>query len=265
VRRPGGPVAAGCLDTLRASDTLRSTVKLTLHAQDSGVALPMDFENSFTEEFRARFHVPKSIPLRVVAGWEPCDSTASRCAGGILNLGATAYLVAHHDGRLTRISVVDESLTPALSDSLNRALRRVSSAKTTAWFGSPDSIPLQVRLAPYEGKDSIAELQRVFVSVIPHYDLPFSAASEPAGGVKPAYPISAELAGLGDTVIVAFTVDSDGLVASESLELLGGRYRDFVGSVVNALLNTQYHPARLGDCAVAGRMRQRFVFAGRVD
>jgi hypothetical protein len=202
------------------------------------------------------------MPLRVVAGWEPCDSVASRCAGGILNLATTAYLTAHRDGRLTQISVVDESLTPALADSLNVALRRLSSAKAAAWTSTPDSIALRLRLAASEPDDSVPVLQRFFISVVPHYRLPFSAAVAPAGGVKPNYPVSAELTGVQDTVVVAFTVDSDGLIPSESLELLGGKYRDFVGAVVNALLDAQFHPARLGDCAVAARMRQRFVFAG---
>jgi hypothetical protein len=258
-----GSSSAGCLDTLSASDTVRSTVRLTLAPQDSTTTLPFDFDNVFTEELKARFHAPTQIPLRVIAGWEPCDSAASRCAGGILNLATTAYFTAHRDGRLTRISIVDESLTPALVDSLNRALRRLSSAKTAAWSAAPDSILLQLRLAPYEGRDSIADPRGVFTSVVPRYNLPFSSAIPPAGGVKPIYPISAELAGVEDTVAVAFTVDSDGLVVSESLELFGGKYRDFVGAVVNALLDAQYHPARLGDCAVAARMRQRFVFAGR--
>jgi hypothetical protein len=258
-----GSISAGCLDTLAANDTVRSIVRLTLAPQDSTTTLPFDFDNVFIEELKPRFHAPAQIPLRVIAGWEPCDSAASRCAGGILNLATTAYFTAHHDGRLTRISIVDESLTPALVDSLNRALRRLSAAKTAAWSAPPDSILLQLRLAPYEGRDSVADLRGVFTSVVPRYDLPFSAAIPPAGGVKPSYPISAELTGVEDTVVVAFTVDSDGLVVSESLELLGGKYRDFVGAVVNALLDAQYHPARLGDCAVAARMRQRFVFAGK--
>jgi len=37
-------------------------------------------------------------------------------------------------------------------------------------------------------------------------------------------------------------------------------YRDFVTSVLDALGRTRYHPAHLGDCAVATRMRQRFLF-----
>ena len=262
-RTGNDPEGARCLEALAPSDTVRSVVRLTVEPQDSTAALPYDFQNFFAEELRARFHAPRAIQLRAVAGWEPCDSVASRCAGGILNLATTAYFTAHSDGRLTRISIVDESLTPPLVDSLNHALRRLSSAKTASWPSPPDSIALQVRLAPYEGKDSVPTAQRFFTSVTPRYELPFSAAVPPSGGVQPNYPITAELSGASDTIVVAFTVDSDGLIVAESFELLAGKYRDFAGAVVNALLDTQYHPARLGDCAVAARMRQRFVFAGR--
>lgn len=252
---------AGCLDTLRARDTVRSPVSLKVEPQDSATLLPTGLDIVFAQELRKRFHPPRTIPLRVIAGWEPCDSITSRCAGGILDLATTAYLIAHRDGRLTQISVIDESLTPILTDSLDRALRRMSAAKVATWSAEPDSIPLHVRLAPLEGNDSVQDVQGFFTSVIPHYNIPFSAAIPPSGGVKPSYPVTAELAGVEDTVVIAFTVDADGLVVSESLELLGGKYRDFVGAVVKALLDTQYHPARLGDCAVAVRMRQRFVFA----
>ena len=65
---------------------------------------------------------------------------------------------------------------------------------------------------------------------------------------------------LGDSVTLAFTVDSNGMIAGESMELVHARYRDFVSSVLRALGNTRYHPAYLGDCPVATRMTQRFMF-----
>ena len=45
-----------------------------------------------------------------------------------------------------------------------------------------------------------------------------------------------------------------------SLELVRASYRDFVYTVVDALEKTQFHPAYLGDCPVATRMKQRFFF-----
>ena len=82
----------------------------------------------------------------------------------------------------------------------------------------------------------------------------------PEAGVNPSYPLSARLAGVEDSVAIAFTVDADGAIVPESLDLVSANYREFVASVVNALLEARYHPAHLGDCAVATRMKQRFVF-----
>jgi hypothetical protein len=65
---------------------------------------------------------------------------------------------------------------------------------------------------------------------------------------------------VGDSVTVAFTVQADGSIAPESIDLVAARYGEFVSSVVEALEKTRYHPARLGDCAVATRMKQRFMF-----
>ena len=50
------------------------------------------------------------------------------------------------------------------------------------------------------------------------------------------------------------------MIAPESLELVRATYRDFVSSVLDALGKTRYHPAYLGDCPVATRMKQRFLF-----
>ena len=68
------------------------------------------------------------------------------------------------------------------------------------------------------------------------------------------------MAGIGDSVTVAFTVRADGTIAIESLDLVTANYREFVASVFNALASARYHPAHLGDCAVATRMKQRFMF-----
>ena len=253
----------GCLDTLTASDTVKSAVVATLTPQDSTTSFPSNLDSVFVAALKGRFRIPDRLQLRVVTGWEPCDSAGTRCAGGILNLGVASYFTAHRDGRLTRISLVDATLTPTVVESLNRALRKLSSDRAAKWTGPPDSIPIELRLTQVDASDSISVSNRFFTSLVPHYDLPFTSSMMPSSGVEASYPISAELAGVGDTVEVAFTVDADGEIAPESMEVLSAKYRDFVASVARALLETRYHPARLGDCPVAARTRQRFVFTGR--
>jgi hypothetical protein len=55
-------------------------------------------------------------------------------------------------------------------------------------------------------------------------------------------------------------VRANGSIAPQSIDFVSGNYREFVLSAADALNDSRYHPAHLGDCAVATRIRQRFVF-----
>jgi len=235
-------------------------VKMSVVPLDPKTELPKDFESLFVEEFRSHFRMPASLPLNVVKGAEPCDSLGSRCAGGVLSLGALAYATARRDGKLSDIQVVDIALTPLFADSVNSTLRWMSRSGMGPPVGNNDSVPIVIQIEPEETPDSVPAIRHVFSARIPRYDWPFTYAAMPAAGVNADYPFAARLAGVGDSVTLAFTVDADGAIATESLELVSANYRDFVTSVLDALSRTRYHPAHLGDCAVATRMKQRFLF-----
>ncbi len=115
-----------CLDTLQAADSVIAIVKMNVASRDPNTRLPPDFEGLFAEEFRWRFKAPSRLPLSVVMGSEPCDSLGSRCAGGVLTVGAVAYATAHNNGKLSDIAVADVTLTPSLADSVNSALQSMS-------------------------------------------------------------------------------------------------------------------------------------------
>jgi hypothetical protein len=250
----------GCLDTLHAADSVSMVIKMTVAAQDPKVALPRDFEDLFVEEFRSRFRIPSKLPLSVVMGAPPCDSLGSRCAGGVLTLGAVAYATVHNDGKLSDVAVVDVALTPRLADSVKSALQEMSRAELVPPIGDVDPIPVMVQIVQEEEPDTVPKIRHVFQAKVPRYDWPFSYASMPATGVDAKYPFTARLTGVEDSVTLVFTVDADGAIAPESIELVSANYRDFVASVFDALGRTRYHPAHLGDCAVATRMKQRFLF-----
>jgi TonB family protein len=250
----------GCLDTLHAADSISTIVKMTVAAQDPKIPLPRDFESSFVEEFRSHFKLPANLPLSVVMGLQPCDSLGSRCLRGVLSLGAVAYATAHNDGKLSDIEVLDVALTPRLADSVKSALQSMSRAEMVPTVGDVDSIPLILQIEPEEKPDTVPGVRYVFKARLPRYDAPFSYASMPAAGVDATYPLNARVAGVEDSVTLAFTVESDGTIAGRSIELVSATYRDFVASVLEALGRTRYHPAHLGDCAVATRMKQRFLF-----
>jgi TonB family protein len=258
--RLGGAHTVGCLDTLQAADTVSMVVKMSVASLDPKIELPKDFESLFVQEFRSHFRMPATLPLNVVKGAEPCDSLGSRCSGGILSLGALAYATARSDGKLSDIQVVDIALTPLFADSVNSALRWMTRSEMSPPTGDKDSIPLVIQIGPEEAPDSVPVVRHVFSAKIPRYNWPFTYAAMPAAGVNAAYPFAARLANVEDSVTLAFTVDADGAIAAESIELVSANYRDFVTSVLDALSRTRYHPAHLGDCAVATRMRQRFLF-----
>jgi TonB family protein len=257
-RSPGDTI--NCLDTLRAADSIPTIVKMTVSPQDAKVELPSDFENMFVEEFRSHFRVPPKLPLSVVMGSQPCDSLGSRCVGGVLSLGAVAYATAHNDGRLSDIVVIDAARTPRFADSVNSALESMSREQLVPPVGNVDSISVILQIVAEEQPDTVPTVRHVFRALVPRYAWPFSYASMPAAGVDAKYPYTARLAGIEDSVMLAFTVESDGTIAAGSIELVSATYRDFVTSVLDALGRTRYHPAHLGDCAVATRMRQRFLF-----
>ena len=175
-------------------------------------------------------------------------------------MGAVAYATVHNDGKLSDITVVDVALTPRLADSVKSALQSMSRAELVAPIGDADPIPIMLQIVQEEKPDTVPTARHVFKAKVPKYDWPFSYASMPAAGVDAKYPFTARLAGVEDSVTLAFTVDPDGAIAAESIELVSANYRDFVASVLDALGRTRYHPAHLGDCAVATRMRQRFLF-----
>ena len=252
--------ALGCLDTLKSSDSIATVVRMTLAGQDSAVELPREFEGMFIQGFRSHFTLPKKLPLSVVTGWQPCDSLGSRCVGGVLNLSAAIYVTVHNDGTLSDAMVIDETMTPALADSMRAALVAMSRANDVPPFGKPDTIALAIKVMPQQAADTAETWSYLFTAVVPHYRWPFSSAIMPKAGVNASYPLHARLAGVEDSVAIAFTVDADGRIVPESLDLVSANYREFVASVASALLEARYHPGHLGDCAVATRMMQRFVF-----
>ena len=233
---------------------------MSVTPQDTAVQLPADFEDLFVQDFRSRFKPPSRLPLSVVVGSPPCDSLGSRCAGASLNVAAVAYATAHNDGKLDDIEVVDASLTPALAESVKTALQAMSKAATVPLSGAGESVPLVMEIGREENSDTVPAQRRLFQARVPRYDIPFRYASMPAAGVDARFPFTARLAGVGDSVALEFTVDAAGNVAMESVELVRATYRDFVSSVLNALGNTHFHPAYLGDCPVASRVTQRFFF-----
>lgn len=248
-----------CLDTLHVSDSVSAVVTMSVRARDAKTTLPPDFEGLLVQEISSRLKAPRSLLLGVMAGWDQCDATG--CKGAAVTFGSTAYATAHPPGELSRIGVIDLSLTPTFADSVRGVLEKISKEKMSPpFFDRRDSIPLRISIGVQRYSDTIPAHRRLFRISIPHYKLPFTFAEWPKNAKAPKYPSIAESRGVGDTVAVTFTVLADGRVDPQSMDVQAGHYFDFVQSVFDHLATVRYRPAYLGGCTVAMRAAQSFAF-----
>jgi TonB family protein len=260
LQRNPGRDTVDCLDTLHASDSLIAIVTMSMTPQDRKAKLPPDFEGLFIQEFRSRLKVPDNLPLSVVLGWSPCDSASHKCVGGALVLGSQAYATAHPGGTLSRIVTIDFALTPTLSDSVRAALQKLSDEKMVPFFTQPDSIPLDISIHVEQHSDTVPRYRHLFRTKIPHYALQFSEAAWPKNVRGPRYPRIAEQSGVSDSVVMTFTILSDGTVAAQSVDVHSGHYTDFIRAALDRMATMRYVPGRVGSCPVATWKTQTFLF-----
>lgn len=251
-----------CLDTLHASDSISAVVTMSVRARDAKTTLPPDFEGLLVQEISSRLKAPRSLLLGVIAGWDQCDATGHHgCKGAVVTFGSNAYATAHPTGELSRIGVVDLSLTPTFADSVRAVLEKIGKEKMSPpFFDGRDSIPLRISIGVQQYPDTLQAHRPLFRISIPHYKLPFTFAEWPKNAKGPKYPSFAESRGVGDIIAVTFTILADGRVDPQSMDVQAGHYFDFVQSVFDHLAAVRYLPAHLGGCSVAMRGGQSFAF-----
>ena len=260
LQRNLGRDTVDCLDTLHASDSLGALVTMSVRPQDRKVKLPPDFEGLFIQEFRSRLKVPENLSLSVMLGWSPCDSASHKCVSGALMLGSQAYATAHSGGTLSRVVTVDFALTPTLTDSVRTALQKLSDEKLVPFFSQPDSIPLDISIHVEQHSDTVPHYRHLFRTKIPHYALQFSEAAWPKNVRGPRYPRTAEQSGVSDSVVMTFTILSDGTVVARSVDVHSGHYTDFIRAALDRMATMRWLPGRVGSCPVATWKTQTFLF-----
>ena len=260
VPRAAKTVLAPCLDTMKPTDSVNAVVKMSVRPVDSRAKIPSDLEGFFVQEFRSRLKKPGSLPLSVMRGWGPCDKSGNRCSSGVLMFGIRGYVTAHNDGKLSRISLVDISQTPAFVDSVKSALEAMTRDFAGPNPGAVDSIALRFAIELEQNADTVPAYRKLFLIAVPRYNTPYTAADWPKNGRPPPYPRAAELRRIEDEVTVTFTVLDNGSVAPESVDLEKFHYREFIEAVFTSLATTVYRPARIGSCPVASWDQQSFQF-----
>ena len=201
--------STACLDTLHASDSTTYVVKFSVRPQDTTTRLPPDFEGLFAQEFRARLKTPSNLRLSVMRGLAPCDTIQKRCAGGVMVFGLNAYAIAHSDGTLSEIGVVDLSLTPVFSDSVRAVLLKMSGEHLIPYFSRRGSIPLEIRIEMEDRPDTVARERQLFRVTVPRFRSEFKHAV--MRKIKPPkYPLNAAMARVGHKLVLTFTILPNG-------------------------------------------------------
>jgi len=250
--------SVGCLDTLRATDTITAVATLRVRRYQNKADLPAEFAGFFAQEFKSRFRVPSNLALSVVMLTRATCTTDRNCSGAGLWLSANAYAVARKDGSLSFIGVSDESLTPDFAESVRVVLETMSRDRAIPEIYE-DSLPLEITIRPHLDPDTVPRERHLFRVRIPWYDLRLTPPDAPPNQVL-TYPVLAERVGLEDSVAMSFTVLSNGSVHPGSLDVRSGFFREFIQKVATELEKSTYTPAQLGACPVATWTNQSFVF-----
>jgi hypothetical protein len=252
-----------CVDTLRATDTVASVVKVSVRHQDTSATLPPDFEGLFAQEFRSRFTPPTHLPLSVMFGDPPCDRDKNVCSGATPLVHVVAYAIVSSDGTIPHLAVISPSLNDELADSVRSALSSMGKANMVPFFQLEKSIPLAIIVNSEENPDSIPPVRRLFRAKLPRYAVQFQHAQMSDKNARPKYPVAASRAAVGDTLKFQFTILPDGRVAPQSVDVLRAHYREFLQTMGESLSNAVFKPARLGACPVAEWVTQTYQFAMR--
>ena len=77
----------------------------------------------------------------------------------------------------------------------------------------------------------------------------------------PRYPERASMAGLGDVLVVEYTVDTAGRVDPDSIRFLQAGFREFAQEALKWIRSAHYAPARIGGCLVRAHVRHPIHFS----
>jgi hypothetical protein len=253
----------GCVDTLRATDTIAAVVKVSVRHQDTTAKLPEDFEGLFAQEFKSRFRPPQQLPLSVLHGDPPCDRDKNVCSSATPIVHVVAYAVVASDGTIQHLGVLSPSLNKELADSVRSALMSMSKANMVPFFQTEKTLPLTIIVNSEDTPDSVPPVRRLFRAKLPRYSLQFRHAQMAENSPRPKYPGPAERAAVGDTLQFQFTIMPDGRVAPQSVDVLRAHYREFLVTMGDALSRSVFQPAKLGACPVAEWVTQTYQFAMR--
>jgi TonB family protein len=167
------------------------------------------------------------------------------------------------DGRLDGLSLERGSGWRALDLAVQRAVLRADSARALKPLPGPlagKGIDLWLAVGTSRLEQAM-NLPVAYYRAV-HYR-PGVAQERPRLlhlGHQPRFPPAALQAGIGDTMLVAFVVDTTGHVERGSIRFLRATWREYAEEVIKTLRSARFAPARVAGCPVPMRMREPFTF-----
>lgn len=251
----GGPAAR--IDTV--IDTLFAWIPLRTREVTAA-------EHAFvTAQIRAVLALIPPMPLLL----DPARGGIRPISRGVDKVPREALFVAwfqvRNDGRLVGLSVRNRSGWDTLDNALARAILRADSQRTLR--------PLEGELAN-QGIDlylAVGSGRRDGMSNHPvtRYRSIYEGARLPTPprllrvGHQPRFPDAAVRAGVGDSLIFEFEIDTTGHPVRESIVPVQAGFRDFLDESVRAIMSARFEPARIGICKVSTRVVMPLTFRVR--
>lgn len=179
---------------------------------------------------------------------------------------AIVWFQVRDDGRLSGMKVERPAEWSALTIALQRAILRADSQRALRPLpGSLRGRPVDLFLAAGHGR--LRNARNVHIAVFPYISTIYRGGeTRPtllSAGRLPEFPAAAIRAGIGDSLLVEFVVDTTGRAQPGSLILVRRSYREFAEAAFLAVRTARFTPARRGDCAVAARVQMPINFVLR--
>lgn len=220
-------------------------------------ALPESWAAMLLEGFREHLRppAPLTVPVR-----EGVQHVRARRDTVTLAIDGQVLATLRRDGTIENPRVSASTLSPELDARLVEAVRSLDSAHAIPPFPQDVAVDsVSVRFSVGAVGDSTVSSSPLFVAAQPTWILERPVWARPDNAF-PRYPRKEERAGIGDTVFLAFDVDTDGTPIVETAQVLRARYQDFVTAVLDVLPKMRFQPARIAGCPVVAFVTMPFAF-----
>jgi hypothetical protein len=264
--------AASCMSLAPAADSVDAMLHLSLGSwrpvwdptpTPGPSAAEREALTLALQELRAAITLPRELFIRLSSEtpFEEGHDGPHPTRPMTPELKASFALTLHRDGRISDLEYEKGSISKPLDEALVAMLQRVDSTRTLENLaGSIGDDPVRLRLAVTTSpgpRQVAAPLVRLRLPVFR------GTPAVHVSGRAPEYPEVARLAGVSDTVVMQFVVDTLGRVELGTAQVLAVRYRWFVQEVLRALPELRFRPMQVAGCPIRQVAIQPFVFSLR--